>query len=291
MLEDAFWESTFSSYTQDEYVNLLVDVNNMYKSSKNENAYNLNNRLWESTPKAILKPFFRDHISLTNLSTLPLYTEESYTNSLMSSLNNFNLYDTELEVDTLDGSYNNVKSTNYIYNMNYMNTLNTSMLSVQPLSYTQVLNPFRAGFEESTLSTDADSLGVGSDVISDGENNDLRVSNPIKLRSTAKNAIVTFNALQKVFRPRFDEGRSNVHFSDLSNTFVKYPFLSESRTSYEQLLGKNKESFFYGANYNNYLSSNFNNLSPLFNSLNIYFANIPFLLSTQSDASRYMWFD
>jgi hypothetical protein len=209
----------------------------------------------------------------------------------MSSLNNFNLYDNELEVDTLDGSYNSVKATNYIYNMNYMNTLNTNSLNVQPLSYTQVLNPFRAGFEEQTVSLDSDALVEGSDSVLNSESNDLRVSNPLKLRSTTKNAIVTFNALQKVFRPRFDEGRSNVHFSDLSNTFVKYPFLSESRTPYEKLLGKNKESFFYGANYNNYLSNNFNNLSPLFNSLNIYFANIPFLLSTQSDASRYMWFD
>jgi len=81
--------------------------------------------------------------------------------------------------------------------------------------------------------------------------NNTRLSNPVTLRKTAKNSIVTYNALQKVFRTRFDEGRSNTsigHFSDLS---VKQPFLTESRVSYENLLGKNTESFYNVSFYKN----------------------------------------
>jgi hypothetical protein len=136
---------------------------------------------------------------------------------------------------------------------------------------------------------DSDNEGTfNADYVSNTDNTELRSTNYLKLRSTTKNAIVTFNALQKVFRPRFDEGRSNVRFSDLSNTSVKYPFLTEQRVSYESLLGKNKESFFNVASYKNYLTNSYSTLGSVFNSLNIYFANIPFLLSMQSDASRHM---
>jgi hypothetical protein len=169
-----------------------------------------------------------------------------------------------------------------------MNTLGTTTGGVEALSYAQVLNPFRADYEEVFNSVDSDSVSQGSDSLTNTDSLEVRSTNYLKLRSTAKNSIVTFNALQKVFRPRFDEGRSNVRFSDLSNTFVKYPFLTEQRTPYESLLGKNKESFFATTNYKNYLTSTYTDLSSAFNSLNIYFANIPFLLSMQSDASRHM---
>jgi hypothetical protein len=103
--------------------------------------------------------------------------------------------------------------------------------------------------------------------------------------------MVTFNALQKVFRPRFDEGRSNIRFQELSNTFVKYPYLSESRVPYESLLGKNKENFFATNAYKATLTNNYSNFNPLMNSLNTYFSNLPFLTSMQSDAVRFLWFD
>jgi hypothetical protein len=122
-------------------------------------------------------------------------------------------------------------------------------------------------------------------------NNDLRSSNSLKLRSTAKNSIVTFNALQKVFRPRYDEGRSNTRIQDISNSYSKYPFINEDRASYESLIGKNKESFFFTSNYKNTLDSNYSDFYSNVNGLNIYFSNIPFLLSKGSDPSRYLWFD
>jgi hypothetical protein len=120
---------------------------------------------------------------------------------------------------------------------------------------------------------------------------DLRTSNPLKLRSTTKNSIVTYNAIQKVFKPRFDEGRSNARLNDLTNSFNKHMFLTDARPKFENFLGKNKESFFAPLFYNTNFKSNFSSLNTIVNSINIYFLNIPFLLSYKSDSSRYLWFD
>jgi hypothetical protein len=84
------------------------------------------------------------------------------------------------------------------------------------------------------------------------------LTNSIKLRSTAKNSIVTYSAIQKVFKSRFDESRSNTNFKDITNSFVSYPFLTEPKSPYENILGKNKESFF---NINLYTKEMKNNYS------------------------------
>jgi hypothetical protein len=247
--------------------------------------------LLKLTPKTVTKPFFKDFSATSNLSTLPIFSEESYSNPALLTLNNYGIYDNESEVDLSDDAYSNSKFINYIYYMNYLSTVNLVTNNVQPFSYIQTLNPFRSNFEESLNNFSLNESNNNLDQASVNDLIDLRSSNFIKLRSTTKNAIVTFNALQKVFRPRFDEGRSNVRAQDLSNTHTPYPFLSEKRVPFEQLLGKNKESFFSPTNYKNYLSSNYSDFSSSLNSLNIYFGNIPFLLSMQSDASRHMWFD
>jgi len=90
--------------------------------------------------------------------------------------------------------------------------------------------------------------------------NEVRSTNPLKLRSTTKNATVTYNAMQKVFRSRYDEGRSNARLQDLSNSFAAHPFITAPKSPYESLLGKNKESFFNINNYNQYFKANFNEM-------------------------------
>lgn len=72
----------------------------------------------------------------------------------------------------------------------------------------------------------------------------------MKLRSTAKNSIVTYNAIQKVYKSRFDDSRSNTCFDDFINSYSKYPFLIEPKSPYESILGKNKESYFNVFLYN-----------------------------------------
>jgi hypothetical protein len=114
-----------------------------------------------------------------------------------------------------------------------------------------------------------------------------RFSNNINLRSTAKNSIVTYNAIQKVFRTRFDENRSHTKLHDFSNFSVKQPFIGSKRVSYENILGKNKISFYKPVLFKDSFNLNFNQTYFNETSLNFYFYDFPFLLAMKSDASRY----
>jgi hypothetical protein len=116
----------------------------------------------------------------------------------------------------------------------------------------------------------------------------IRFSNSINLRNTVKSSIVTYNAIQKVFKTRFDESRSNTKLSDFANFYIKQPFISSPRIQYEKLLGKTKENFFKINFYKNSFQKYFNNLYDTNTSLNFYFFDFPFLLAMKSDSSRYL---
>jgi hypothetical protein len=118
--------------------------------------------------------------------------------------------------------------------------------------------------------------------------NNFNQSNNIKLRSTAKNSIVTYNAIQKVYKSRFDESRSNVNFKNFTNSSASIPFITEARSSYEGLLSKNKSSFFNTSLYNSFYKNNYSVFLESLNSNNFMIADIPFLVSMKSDASRYL---
>jgi hypothetical protein len=137
-----------------------------------------------------------------------------------------------------------------------------SLNAITPLSYAQVLDNFRPDFEEKITHSDAPSDLSSFDLSVENNpqltlNNDIRFSNPVKLRASAKSGIVTFNAIQKVYKSRFDEGRSNVRPADFANSYSSHPFITSPRTNYETLLGKNKESFFTVNNYKLALKSGF----------------------------------
>ena len=72
--------------------------------------------------------------------------------------------------------------------------------------------------------------------------------------------MVTYSAIQKVFKSRLDEGRSHARLGDFSNSFISHPFVTSQRSPYESLLGKNKESFFLTQGYNSFYNDNFNTL-------------------------------
>jgi hypothetical protein len=119
-------------------------------------------------------------------------------------------------------------------------------------------------------------------------NKNNRFSNTINLRNTTKNSLVTYNAIQKVFRTRFDEGRSHTKLNDFSNFYISHPFITSPKTPYEQILGKNKESFFKVNLYKNTFKAFNNNLYSANAGLNFYFYDFPFLMALKSDSSRYL---
>jgi hypothetical protein len=125
-----------------------------------------------------------------------------------------------------------------------------------PVSYTTVLDYFRADFDEQNWSLNNKTVGVQDpNYFTYGGDKSYALTNSMKLRTTAKNSIVTYNAIQKVYKSRFDDSRSNTNFGDFTNSNSKYPFLLESKTPYESMLGKNKESYFNVSLYNKEFSN------------------------------------
>jgi hypothetical protein len=110
----------------------------------------------------------------------------------------------------------------------------------------------------------------------------------MKLRSTTRAANISYSAMQKVFKSRFDEGRSHARLSDFSNSYTSHNFITAPKASYSSMLAKNQSSYFDISLYNQNYSNNTSVLSNIYNSLNSTFIDIPFLISTKSDASRFL---
>jgi hypothetical protein len=238
----------------------LQDATDHDYFKKQEEIFNTTDRHKKFRGGLLSKPFFRDLNTKTNLNSLPIFSEDSVPNSFLLGLKNFNNFSTENSFDTLEDSYESFKYINYIHYLNYKTLLNTSTSNLQPLSYTQIIDNFRADYEDNSwfsdnLSSSEVLYGNNLDVKTSA---DLRVSNPMKLRSSTRSAIVTYNAIQKVFKSRFDENRSHARLQDFSNSYVSHPFLTEKKTPYESLLAKNKESFFNVNSFKQTIQDNFN---------------------------------
>jgi hypothetical protein len=190
------------------------------------------------------------------LNPLMVYTSDFFTNPKYSNLLNFNYYNNDSLLESIDDSYENIKNYKYIYHKLNQNLVSTSLSFLPPVSYSSVLDSFRADFDEndwvidSSPSTDKNNLSYTQDSLPG-------LTNSVKLRSTAKNSIVTYSAIQKVFKSRFDESRSNTNFKDITNSFTSYPFLTDAKSPYEGMLGKNKESFYNLNLYNKNMKSNY----------------------------------
>jgi len=269
------------------------------------------NTLFFTYDKGLKRPNFKTvGVNINSLpvqsSPLPVYVENTFLTPSLIGLKNFSFYSNELLLDeSYEETYETVKSLVYLHFLNSKNVLSYDRNSINPISYAQVFDNYRGDFYGADWYLDNDSRQAGEDNLETinfgnvwGQNDlelnkpqTIKINNPIRLRGTTKNALVAYNAIHKVFRARFDEGRSNVRLEDFSNSHVNHLFFTAPRTSYESLLGKNTESFFTATNYNNYFTTNFNEMYTLWNTLNTYFIDIPFLLSTKSDPARYLWFD
>ena len=298
LLEDLFWESSYSYYTQDEYRNYFNSISNLRKLSKREAMFHVwdNNYYGDGGRKYILNivnaPFIKSVNSFDYLTILPTHSDDLYLDSKLLNTLVLNIYNSEVEVDLSEGIYSASKNNEVINLNSQLSSLNSYLNLTTPTPSNIVLNFFRVGFEEPQLGT-TPLLDYNTETNSPSLSNtlDTRLHNTMRLRQPTKSITAGFNALQKVFRPRFDQGKSHAKISDLSNSELTYPLLSEKRVKYEKLLGKNFESYFDSLPYKvvNLLVSDITN--PLTNSNNVYFSNIPFLLSYTSDMIKYIWFD
>lgn len=186
-----------------------------------------------------------------------MFAEDGLADTNLLPLKNFEPFDSEVAVDTAEDAYEGMKYITHRYLSEYANLVLGGTSTVLPNSYAHVLDSFRPDFEEKIPHTDSSSTPDDEARSDDMGSIDSRLSNPFKLRAPSKGAIVTYNAMQKVFRARFDEGRSHARLHDFSNSATKHPFLTTSRVRYEQLLGKNKDAFFETALYNRRISTDF----------------------------------
>jgi hypothetical protein len=291
-LEDVFWESSYSSFSQDDYISNKSSLNSVNYFNNQEDLFNQNFRHKKFKFNKSMAPL-KSEPELNELSyNLPINSEESFPNTSLTKLRDYRVFTVESLSDSFDDTYENLKYINFLYNKNYNQIVNIDTNQLNPTSYTQVLDSFRADVDDINWNVNNQNL-VFNDVnnIDTTNQNDLRVSNPLKLRSTAKNSMVTYSAMQKVFKSRFDEGRSNARLQDISNSYNPYLFINAERSPYESLLTKNTDSFFSINTYVQSVKPTFSSLYSVNNSLNTYFTDLPFLVSNISDSSRHLWFD
>jgi hypothetical protein len=224
-----------------------------------------------------------------NSDYLSIFSEDSISNTNFTALKNYYSFNSEVLLDSLEDSYENIKALNASLNLNNKSLLAVTSNFQNPISYVNLLNVYNDQYQEHMSHKSLEDTDSEYANYPDLNNNtNLRVLNPVRLRSSSRSSIVMFNAIQKVFKPRFDEGRAHTRLQDFSNSSVRHPFITAERTKYESLLGKNKENFFNVNNYNQFFIKNFNNTFVISNSLNVYFSELPFLVSTKSDLSRYL---
>jgi hypothetical protein len=163
-----------------------------------------------------------------------------------------------------------------------------------PVNYKVVLNSFRNDLSDPIQLTDnvllENDLFTSTNTLLNQYTN-TRLANPLVLRSTARNSIVTFNALRKVFRSRFDEGRSHVTSDQFASLHTKQPFISGKGVNYRGILSKNTDSYYTTPLYTTQKSPTIQGASNLLTLQNFYFYDLPFLLSQGSDPQKFMWFD
>jgi predicted choloylglycine hydrolase len=87
------------------------------------------------------------YLDYLNINT-PLYTEEFFYKPSLFNLLNFTLYNNESTLDTLDDNYENLKNFKSIYTGIYQNLYMSSFKYVSPMTYTAILDAYRANYDE-----------------------------------------------------------------------------------------------------------------------------------------------
>jgi len=152
MLEDAFWESTFSSFSQDEYLNILQSNAEYSVFKKQEEIFNLSTRSKKFKNSTYYKSFNKTLSSIfvdnSVANSLPIYTEDAVLPTNLVSRNNFSTVPLEPSVEVMDESLDSAKSHKYVHFNNHLNTNSVYAQGMPSLSYTAVLDPFRADYED-----------------------------------------------------------------------------------------------------------------------------------------------
>jgi hypothetical protein len=301
MLEDALWETAYSGYNHEDYYAIAHSANaspavfaNMMRCVGREVHFYPGNLDIDQTFRPLTEPFLKDISRTGRFYANAVQVDDYMSDSTSIPTVDFSVFANLDFVNAMENSFEESKDFVNFYNV-FQNTalrIPTNFAPVQ--SYIQVLNNFRSDFEEfgpnldnSLLESEADKDMFTPTNDSNGGMENSRFTSPLRMRYTARNSIVTFNAMQKVFRARYDEGRSNTSLGQLAELDSKQPFITANRPAYEKMLGKNKESFYSTTTYKSVPLDFVNDLQSLNSSLNYYFFELPFLAGIERDVSRY----
>jgi len=298
LLEDSFWESCYSSY--DHYDYIVMGEN--FKGSRNHSVS-------ENEPEWV--KVFDNFFHSANISD-PANTSPDKVSGFDKTLGQFfsssvemcggvNLphtktfkdQGTSTYLDSLTPADDSAESISGL-RVNLGNTFKLNVAHSLPINFKVVLNSFRSDLSDPVQLRDTQSSTENlftSTNVSYNNSSSQRVTNPLVLRSTARNSTVTFNALRKVFRSRFDEGRAHVSGDQFANLSTKQPFISSKPVNYRGMLSKNSDSYYTTPLYTSRPGSTIFGTSNLLTLQNFYFYDLPFLLSQGSDPQKFMWFD
>jgi hypothetical protein len=110
---------------------------NLYHETKDQNT--------KLKLKSVNKPFLKMSFDKIPFS---IYSEELLTSPVGVNLLNFSVYNNEGLFETVEDSYENLKNFKYIYALNSQNVLLNAFKYISPTTYTNVLDAFRANYDE-----------------------------------------------------------------------------------------------------------------------------------------------
>jgi hypothetical protein len=215
--------------------------------------------------------YFTDNDSISNVSRLlltPCYKDVSitgqfYTNSIenddffspanLTLLKDFYNYPNSDLFSTVDDLTLTYKTTQALLKTSFTNPATLNTFFNTPSSYLSVFNNFRADFEDFSFNfTDSTAQHFANFSVNDASMlKNLQLSNLLMLRNNVKNSIVTYNALKKVFRARFDESRSHTSLHLFAQSALPQPFINDGFVNYSQLLTKDSSPFYRNVFYKN----------------------------------------
>lgn len=311
--EDIFWDDYITSYIFEEYVDFYKYAKKplpyLRKSSIRYFMYDLNfkdfnnfdleclskdciegNR--ELRLKNLIRPSFLEDLNTGNMYSASISFEDSSNEIKLTPYRYFFYYQISSQnLNSLEESYEFYKNLNQsafrLFNRNF-SILNMNTLT--PKVYSSYIDNFRT-YTDSMFWSDEGYIDgyYGNTNLNFIKN--FNFSEPLNRRHTSREAYVYYNAFQKVFKSRLDEGRSNSKLLTFAQTYDKNPYLTAKSAKYSNMLLKNKNHYVSNLHYRDNFLKNFNDFYFLDTSLNFYIYDFPFLLSNMNDTSRHLWFD
>jgi hypothetical protein len=81
-------------------------------------------------------------------NSINIFNDDYFNNPSLSNILNFSYYNNDINFEALEDNYENIKNLKHLYLKNYKNSFLNLYNYNTTKSYTNVLDSFRAGFDE-----------------------------------------------------------------------------------------------------------------------------------------------